>query len=112
MKMPAKVKKLKRSPPYIISLYEIQIFFGPIMGFSKSNMAGWGPKFKDQPKIAFVPVTHHIRPYKKFTTTFIFDPIMGIFKFSDPRWRVKEVEFSKNLFTSMILIYSDSDFHL
>ena len=27
----------------------------------------------------------------------IFDPIMGIFKFSDPRWRVKEVEFSKNL---------------
>ena len=51
-------------------------------------------------------------PYIKFTTTFIFDLIMGIFKFSDPRWRVKEVEFLKNLFTSMILIYSDSDFHL
>ena len=45
----------------------------------------------------------------KFTTTFIFDPIMGIFKFSDPQWRVKEVEFSTNLFISVILIYSDSD---
>ena len=51
-------------------------------------------------------------PYIKFTTTFIFDPLMGIFKFSDPRWRVKEVEYSKNLFTPMILIYSDSEFHL
>ena len=37
---------------------------------------------------------------------------MGIFKFSDPWWRVKEAEFSKNLFISVILIYSDSDFHL
>ena len=33
-------------------------------------------------------------------------------KNSDPRWRVKEVEYSKNLFTPMILIYSDSEFHL
>ena len=31
---------------------------------------------------------------------------------SDPRWRVKELEYSKNLITPMILIYSDSDFHL
>ena len=33
-------------------------------------------------------------------------------KKSDPRWRVKEVEYSKNLITPMILIYSDSEFHL
>ena len=52
------------------------------------------------------------RSHHRSATIFNFDPIMGIFKISDPRWRVKEVEFSKNLFTSMILIYSDSDFHL
>ena len=34
------------------------------MGFSKSNMAGWGPKFKDHPKMAFVPVIYHIGPYE------------------------------------------------
>ena len=34
------------------------------------------------------------------------------YKSSDARWRVKEVEYSKNLFTPMILIFSDSDFHL
>ena len=27
-------------------------------------MAGWGPKFKDQPKMAFVPVIYHIGPYE------------------------------------------------
>ena len=31
---------------------------------------------------------------------------------SDPQWRVKEVDYSKNIITPMILIYSDSDFHL
>ena len=52
------------------------------------------------------------RSIDRSTKTLIFDPIMGIFTFSDPRrWRVKEVEFSKNLFTSIILIYSDSEFH-
>ena len=30
----------------------------------KSNMAGWGPKFKDQPKMAFVPAIYHIGPYE------------------------------------------------
>ena len=34
------------------------------MGFLKSNMAGWGPKFKDHPKMAFVPVIYHIGPYE------------------------------------------------
>ena len=34
------------------------------MGFSKSNMAGWGPKFKDHPKMAFVPAIYHIGPYE------------------------------------------------
>ena len=38
--------------------------------------------------------------------------IMGILKFLDSRWRVKEMEFLKNLFISVILIYSDSEFHL
>ena len=28
-------------------------------------MAGWGPKFKDQPKMAFVPVTYYIGQYMK-----------------------------------------------
>ena len=47
-------------------------------------------------------------------TTLTFDHIIKIFKFWDPRWRprVKEVEFSKNLFTSVILILGDSKFHL
>ena len=52
------------------------------------------------------------RSLNRSATTLKFDPIMGIFKFSDPRWRVKELKFSKNLFISVILIYSDSDFHL
>ena len=30
----------------------------------KSNLAGWGPKFWDQPKMAFVPVNYHIGPYE------------------------------------------------
>ena len=30
----------------------------------KSNMAGWGPKLKDQPKMVFVPVIYHIGPYE------------------------------------------------
>ena len=34
------------------------------MGFLKSNMAGWGPKFKDHPKMAFVPAIYHIGPYE------------------------------------------------
>ena len=39
-------------------------FFALLWGFSKSNMARWGPKFEDQPKMAFVPVTYHIGPYE------------------------------------------------
>ena len=35
-------------------------FFGPIMEKSKSNMAGWGPKFQDQAKSAFDSVNQHI----------------------------------------------------
>ena len=27
-------------------------------------MAGWGPKFKDHPKMAFVPAIYHIGPYE------------------------------------------------
>ena len=30
------------------------------MGWVKSNMAGWGPKFQDQPESAFVSVNQHI----------------------------------------------------
>ena len=30
-----------------------QLFLGPIMGKSKSNMAGWRPKIHDRPKMAF-----------------------------------------------------------
>ena len=45
-------------------------------------------------------------------TILIVDPIMGIFKFLGPRWRVEGMEYSTNVFTPMILVYSDGDFHM
>ena len=48
--------------PYI--KFTTTFFFGPIMGKSKSNMAGWGPKFQDQAKSAFDSVNQHIWPYE------------------------------------------------
>ena len=90
--------------------------------FLKNGILGWFlgffSKLVSPIELIFSPLSQCLsrdcfdRSLNRSATTLKFDPIMGIFKFSDPRWRVKELKFSKNLFISVILIYSDSDFHL
>ena len=50
-------------------------------------MAGWGPKFKDQPKMAFVPVTYHIGPYENACKS-LNSPILSNIKSDLLRWLV------------------------
>ena len=51
-------------------------------------------------------------PYIKFTTTFFFGPIMGIFKFWGSMWRVKTVTKFKNSFSPILIYWNDNRIHL